>query len=163
MCVLFTGLRSSAGDSFSICCQKIALTEEKKKKKTRVFLLSFPLIPHCFVANSAEWFGRGIFCRLWQRERNLDRIVIWHVGVKKRRAGGGRGARAFYCQTHTSMSLLQCMCSVKNAPSPLVDSLVQDNKHQNRAKCTWLEYIKTYSEYFKTGSFAVVTWQQRWK
>lgn len=49
-----------------------------------------------------------------ERGRNLDGIVIRHVEVT--REGGRRGAKASHCQSHTSMSLLQCICSVKNAP-----------------------------------------------
>lgn len=121
-------------DRFSIWCHK-------KMHVIWLFLL-------CFVGNSAKWRGREILCRLWHssKEKNLGRIIMWHMGEK--RQGGRRGARASYCLTHTSMSLLSCMCSVKNThPPPLapfVDSFERDNKHQMGAKCTWWEYIKTW-------------------
>lgn len=46
-----------------------------------------------------------------QEGENLGGIVIQQAGVE-----GGRVEKGSRCQSHASMSLLQCVCSVTNAP-----------------------------------------------
>lgn len=122
-------------DRFSIWCHK---------KMHVIWLCFFFVLLAIQLSGEGEKYCAG--CGTLWRKKNLGRIIMWHMGEK--RQGGRRGARASYCLTHTSMSLLSCMCSVKNThPPPLapfVGSFERDNKHQMGAKCTWWEYIKTW-------------------
>lgn len=104
-----TGSHSSTGDgsdSFPFECHR----RERCQKITCILVVIFFFTPHCFRCQFSWVYWEGnIFAGCW--ERNLDRIVIPHVGG--RREGGRRGTRASFCQTHTSMSFVHCVLCLK--------------------------------------------------